>query len=58
MHSFTGTTEEMQRLVDMGLDVGVNGCSLKTEESLEVVKAIPLGRMQIETDGPWVRPPL
>lgn len=43
----------MQRLVEMGLDIGINGCSMKTEENLEVVKAIPLNRLQIETDGPW-----
>jgi TatD DNase family protein len=53
VHSFTGTLEEMQKIVDMGFHVGINGCSLKTEENLEVVKAIPLDKMQIETDGPW-----
>ena len=31
VHSFTGTVEEMQRLVDMGFDIGVNGCSMKSE---------------------------
>ena len=54
VHSFTGTMQEMQHIVDLGLNIGVNGCSLKTEENLEVVKAMPLDRIQIETDGPWV----
>ena len=53
VHSFTGTIDEMQSLVSLGLDIGVNGCSMRTDENLEVVKAIPLDRLQIETDGPW-----
>lgn len=54
VHSFTGTVEEMERLVAMGFDIGVNGCSMKTEENVAVVKEVPLERLQIETDGPWV----
>ena len=53
VHSFTGTLSEMQELLDLGLDIGINGCSMKSAENLEVVREVPLERLQIETDGPW-----
>ncbi|KAI5809580.1 hydrolase [Peziza echinospora] len=53
VHSFTGTLAEMQRLVDLGLYIGINGCSLKTLENLDVVRQVPLDRIMLETDGPW-----
>jgi TatD DNase family protein len=53
VHSFTGSLEEMQHLVTLGFDIGINGCSMKTEENIAVVMAVPLERIQIETDGPW-----
>lgn len=58
VHSFTGTLDEMQELMDLGLYIGVNGCSLKTVENCEAVKHIRLDRIMLETDGPWceVRP--
>lgn len=31
VHSFTGTVEEMLRLVELGFDIGVNGCSMKSK---------------------------
>lgn len=53
VHSFTGTEEEMLEMVEMGFDIGVNGCSMKTAENVDVVRKIPLEQIQIETDGPW-----
>ncbi|KAI1078508.1 hypothetical protein F5B20DRAFT_547293 [Whalleya microplaca] len=58
VHSFTGTSAEAAELVELGLYVGANGCSFKTPENCEVVRGVRLGRLMLETDGPWceVRP--
>jgi TatD DNase family protein len=48
-HSFTGTPEEAAELVNMGFHISINGCGLKTEENLQMVKAVPLDRLLLET---------
>jgi TatD DNase family protein len=53
VHSFTGTLEEMQEYVAQGLYIGLNGCSLKTSENIEVAKLVPLDRLMLETDCPY-----
>ncbi|RYP03811.1 hypothetical protein DL765_010386 [Monosporascus sp. GIB2] len=58
VHSFTGTAAELRELLDLGLYVGVNGCSFKTAENCAVVREMDLSRLMLETDGPWceIRP--
>lgn len=53
-HSFTGTAEERDKLLSFEkMFIGINGCSLKTNENLEVVRGIPAERMMVETDSPY-----
>ncbi|GAA5929898.1 hypothetical protein JCM3775_004458 [Rhodotorula graminis] len=53
VHSFTGETAEALELVDAGFLIGINGCSLKTPDNLDTVRALPLDRLLLESDCPW-----
>lgn len=39
--------------VDVVITPRINGCSLRSEDSQEMVQAIPADRLVLETDAPW-----
>jgi TatD DNase family protein len=53
VHSFDDSVELAGKFIDMGLFIGINGCSLKTQENLETVRQLPLDRLVLETDCPY-----
>ncbi|OWA34210.1 hydrolase TatD [Saccharibacillus sp. O16] len=59
VHCFTGTRQELQTYLDMGLYIGITGwiCDERRGKSLrEVVELIPPDRLMIETDAPFLTP--
>ena len=60
IHCFTGTRQEAERYVALGLHIGIGGAILqqpeRSEPLWEAVKAIPLERILVETDAPFVLP--
>jgi len=59
VHCFTGDIEQMNRYLDLDLYIGITGwvCDLKRGQALrEAVKSLPLNRILLETDAPYLRP--
>lgn len=58
LHSFTDTKENLQKALDRGLYIGVNGISTFTKDDVqrEMFDAIPLDRLLFETDAPFLTP--
>jgi TatD DNase family protein len=59
VHCFTGDIEQMNRYLDLDLYIGITGwvCDLKRGQTLrEAVKSLPLNRLLLETDAPYLRP--
>ncbi|MFQ6005923.1 MAG: TatD family hydrolase [Woeseia sp.] len=58
-HCFTGDLDTLQDCLSMGLYIGITGwvCDERRGESLrEVVSEMPLDRLMIETDAPYLLP--
>lgn len=58
LHSFTDSAENLARALEHGLYIGVNGIATfaKNPAQQEVYKAIPLNRLLLETDAPFLTP--
>ncbi|MGB5104974.1 MAG: TatD family hydrolase [Steroidobacteraceae bacterium] len=58
-HCFTGDERELRDYLDMGLSIGVTGwiCDERRGQHLrELVARIPLDRLMLETDAPYLLP--
>lgn len=58
MHSFSATEQELEQILARGLYVGLNGIMTFTKrpEQLAAAKAVPLDRLVLETDAPYLTP--
>lgn len=57
LHCFTGTREEVEKFLSLGLYFGINGIIFKTDIE-EALKIIPMDRILLETDCPYLSPPM
>lgn len=57
-HSFTGTSEEAEKLLEFpDFMLGINGVvTFKKSQLADVLKSIPLTRIVLETDSPYLTP--
>ncbi len=57
MHCFGGSVQEAQRALEMGFHLGIGGVvTFKNATMADVVKAVPLDRLLLETDAPYLSP--
>jgi TatD DNase family protein len=59
VHCFTGSDEELQAYLDLGLHIGITGWICDERRGLhlrDLVRRIPLDKLMIETDAPFLTP--
>lgn len=58
IHSFTANTTTLDKTLNLGLYIGLNGIMTFTKDDyqLEAAKAVPLNRLLLETDSPFLTP--
>ena len=56
-HCFTGITEQAQEIIDLGFHLGIGGVvTFKNTTLHEVIRNIPLEKIVLETDSPYLAP--
>ncbi len=57
LHCFTGNSEQAQRTIDLGFYLGIGGVITYKNSGLNIViEKIPLERLVLETDAPYLAP--
>lgn len=56
IHFFSGTVEDAKDMLDLGFSFSFGGVITFTRDYDKQVKYIPLGRIMLETDAPYVAP--
>lgn len=56
VHSYTGSLEEAKQFLNLGLYLGFNGIITFARQYDEIVKYVPLDRILLETDAPYLTP--
>jgi len=56
MHSFTGTAEQARVYIKKGYFIGLNGIITFAKSYEEMVRFLPLDRLLLETDAPYLAP--
>jgi TatD DNase family protein len=58
IHSFTANSHVLEQALSRGLYIGVNGIATFTKkpEQIEAYRRIPLGKLVLETDSPFLTP--
>lgn len=58
VHCFTGTMEEAEKMLDLGLSIGFTGIVSfpNAKELQEVAKMVPMDKLLVETDAPYLAP--
>jgi TatD DNase family protein len=57
LHCFTGTAEQAERCIALGMHLGIGGVvTFKNSGLAEAIEAVPMEHLVLETDAPYLAP--